>query len=85
MKRLAVILLFVLYTAVTQAQVIKEIGESFRKKPKFFFNFTQYNSFINSQSANVSGIKAGLEFNEKVRLGVGYGWLNSDIVDKNRN
>jgi hypothetical protein len=82
MKRLAFILALVLNSIVMEAQILEEIGESFRKKPKFFFNFTQYNSFINKQPANVSGIKAGLEFNDKVRLGVGYGWLNSDIVDR---
>jgi len=82
MKSLAIIILFVLHTAIMQAQVLREIGDSFKKKPKFFFNFTQYNSFINKQSANISGLKAGLEFNEKVRLGLGYGWLYSDIVDR---
>jgi hypothetical protein len=82
MKRIVFILLFVLHSTIMQAQLLKDVGESFRKKPKFFFNFTQYNSFINKQSANISGFKAGLEFNDKVRLGLGYGWLASDIVDK---
>ena len=82
MKRLAIIFLLVLHTAIMQAQVLREIGDSFRNKPKIFFNFTQYNSFINKQPANISGLKAGLEFNGKVRLGVGYGWLYSDIVDR---
>ena len=82
MKRLSLSFILVLFAVVVQAQILEEIRGSFREKPKFFFNFTQYNSFINRQSANISGIKAGLEFNEKVRLGVGYGWLNSDIVDK---
>jgi len=82
MKRLSLCLIFVFYAVAMRAQILGEIGESFRTKPKIFFNFTQYNSFINRQSANISGIKAGLEFNKKVRLGLGYGWLNSDIVDK---
>ena len=82
MKRLSLSFILVLFAVVVQAQILEEIRGSFEKKPKFFFNFTQYNSFINRQSANISGIKAGLEFNEKVRLGFGYGWLNSDIVDK---
>lgn len=82
MKRLALSLFFVLSAVAMQAQVLDEIKGSFSKKPKFFFNFTQYNSFINRESANISGIKAGLEFNQKVRLGLGYGWLSSDIVDK---
>ncbi len=82
MKGVSLSLLLVTYAMIIQAQITDEISQSFRTKPKFFFNFTQYNSFINRQSANISGIKAGLEFNKKVRLGIGYGWLNSDIVDK---
>lgn len=82
MKRPAVLLFFLFFTSFVQAQWLEEVGESFRKKPKFFFNFTQYNSFINRETANVSGIRAGLEFNEKVRIAVGYSWLYSDIVDK---
>lgn len=82
MKRLKIIFVFLFYAAVAHAQLFEEIGESFRKKPKFFFNFTQYNSFINKESANLSGIKAGLEFNDKVRVAVGYSWLYSDIVDR---
>ena len=79
----ALSVVFLMLCAVTiRAQVLDEIGESFKKKPKFFFNFTQYNSFINKETANVSGIRAGLEFNEKVRLAAGYSWLYSDIVDK---
>jgi hypothetical protein len=82
MKRLAALLLLVLNGSVLHAQLFAEIGESFRKKPKFFFNFTQYNSFINRESANFSGVRAGLEFNKKARVAVGYSWLYSDIVDR---
>lgn len=88
MKRLAVILFFAFTGTTLHAQLLDSISASFKKKPKVFFNFTQHNSFINRESANVSGLRAGLEFNDKVRLAVGYSWLYSDIVDKievNRN
>jgi hypothetical protein len=82
MKRPVLLFFLVLCAAATHAQLLNQIGKSFSKKPKFFFNFTQYNSFINRESANVSGIRAGLEFNDKVRVAVGYSWLYSDIVDR---
>lgn len=82
MKRPIAIFLFLLFSTAVHAQWLDGIGESFRKKPKFFFNFTQYNSFINRETANVSGIRAGLEFNEKARVAIGYSWLYSDIVDR---
>jgi len=82
MKRLALFFLVICHAPFVRGQLLTDISESFRKKPKFFFNFTQYNSFINRETANVSGIRAGLEFNQKVRVAVGYSWLYSDIVDR---
>lgn len=81
MKRLSVLLLLLAQLTQVKAQFLSEFGHSFTHKPRFFFNFTQYNSFISHETANVSGIRAGLEFNKKVRLGVGYSWLYSEIVD----
>ncbi len=82
MKRLVTFLFSFLIVCIVHAQVLDDIAMSLRKKPEFFFNLTQYNSFISNQAANVSGIRAGLEFNEKVRIAVGYSWLYSNVVDK---
>jgi hypothetical protein len=82
MKRISLSVISVLLAVARRHRCLRRSKVHSIKSRNFFFNFTQYNSFINRQSANISGIKAGLEFNEKVRLGLGYGWLSSDIVDK---
>ena len=54
----------------------------FRDKPVFFFMYDRNYSFVDSKLASTSGIKAGLEFSKKLKLGVGYSWLNSDVVEE---
>jgi hypothetical protein len=47
---------------------------------KIFFSVDYRNSFVSSSDAHVIGFRAGLELNNKFRLGVGYHFLNSEIV-----
>jgi len=54
----------------------------FRDKPAFFFMYDRNYSFVDSKLASTSGVKAGLEFSKKLKLGVGYSWLNSDVVEE---
>ena len=53
----------------------------FWRKPKFFLQLDKYNSIVGRQGADVSGIKAGLEFGKKYRFGLGYYNLKSDIIE----
>lgn len=48
---------------------------------KIFFSVDYRNSFITSSDAHVIGFRTGLELNNKFRLGVGYHYLSSEIVD----
>lgn len=56
------------------------IRASFHTKPKLLFQIDAYNSFVSKEPANTFGYRAGLEFNRRVRLGIGYYKLTSDIV-----
>ena len=51
------------------------------RKPKFFLQFDKYNSIVGKRGADVTGIKAGLEFGKKYRIGWGYYDLRSDIIE----
>lgn len=51
------------------------------KKPKFFLQLDRYNSIVANQGADISGIKAGLEFGKKYRFGIGLYNLKSDIIE----
>jgi hypothetical protein len=50
-------------------------------RPRFFLQFDRYNSFVSKQGADMSGIKAGLEFGKKFRFGIGLYNLKSDIIE----
>lgn len=72
--------LFFFFSQHANAQILDTICESFHSKPKFFFQLDAYNSFVGKEPANTFGYKAGLEFNKRVKIGIGYYTLTSDIV-----
>ncbi len=47
---------------------------------KFFFTIDYRNSFITSTEAHVIGFRVGKELSKKIRIGVGYHFLNSEII-----
>ncbi len=73
-------MVFLLTGLKTKAQIWDTIRYSFRQKPRFFLQLDTYNSFVSREPANTIGLKTGLEFNRRIRLGIGIYELNSDIV-----
>lgn len=47
---------------------------------KIFFSMDYRNGFIRSTEAHIVGFRAGMEFGQKYRLGVGYHYLSSEII-----
>ena len=76
-KILIISLLLNSYTS--HAQLFDTIVASFNHKPKLVFKFDTRNSFITSQKAKIFGIKLGLNYNETVKLGIGFNSLLTDI------
>lgn len=76
--------LFLLCTSVLfcEAQFLDTLKRSFQTKPKLFFQFDSYNSIVTGARANAKGLKTGLDFNRKIRIGIGYFWLTPDVVEK---
>lgn len=74
------VVLFSFFSQYANAQIMDTIRESFHSKPKFFFQLDAYNSFVGKEPANTFGYKAGLEFNKRVKIGIGYYTVTSDIV-----
>lgn len=63
------------------AQFFTRLGDtihtSFHTKPKFFLGFDTRRSFISNRDVKIFGLRAGLEWNHRVRLGIGlYGLLS---------
>lgn len=52
----------------------------FKGKPKFFVTLDKTGSFVGGKPAVTNEIRLGLDFKRKLKLGVGYGQLVSDIV-----
>ncbi|MBL0340302.1 MAG: hypothetical protein IPP71_04875 [Bacteroidetes bacterium] len=53
---------------------------SFRSKPKFFITLDKTGSFVAGKGATTNEIRIGLEFKKKLRLGIGFAALVSDVV-----
>ena len=63
----------------------QELKEAIRVKPKLEFRFDSRNSFISSSSVRIAGIKAGVQFDNKLSIGLGYNQLWSIISNKSLN
>ncbi len=84
--KLLCLVIFLFHPVLMVASTPEATGDeplvSFDKKPSLFFIYDRNFSFVEGKLASTTGIKAGLEFNKKLKLGLGYGWLNTDIVEK---
>ncbi len=72
---LAIIFLTVI---TSSAQMLDSIKNSFNYHPVFFIKLDTRNSFISSYSVKLRGVKAGLNYNNITKIGLGYSWMNPD-------
>jgi hypothetical protein len=54
----------------------------FKGKPKFFITLDKTGSFVGGKPAVTNEIRLGLDFKKKLKLGIGFGILASDIVQE---
>ena len=71
--------LFCCFTLVANAQLYDSLRESLKKKPSIHFKFDSRNSFISSRRAQIWGVKLGADYGKKLRLGLGFNFLNSNF------
>lgn len=79
-KITGVIALFLLIHQPVKAQLADTIVYSLQQKPKFFFMLASFNTFIDKQFANIGGVRMGLNYNQRVRFGVGFFNLTNNAV-----
>lgn len=53
---------------------------SFKNKPTFFLTLDKTGSFVAGKGAVTNEIRIGLDFKKKIRFGIGYAALASDVV-----
>ncbi len=62
-----------------QPQLFRDINKHLEQKPKLSFSFDSRNTFIVGQNANIFGLRAGLDFNGRFRIGLGLQGLTTPI------
>ena len=80
------ILLFILEGNVAYSQYtrIRSLGDtvsySFKQQPKFFFNILSFNSFISDDFVNFYGFRMGVQYNHRIKFGLGLLELSPNAV-----
>lgn len=64
---------------LAQPRIFRDMNRHLAEKPKLGFSFDNRNTFLLGQNANIVGVRAGLDFNGRVRIGVGIQGLNTII------
>lgn len=76
-------LIFVLlYCTTARAQFLDTLKSLTQKEPNIDARIETRNSFIENGRAKVTGVRLGLIFQKKLRVGIGYSWLSSDVHEK---
>jgi hypothetical protein len=73
------VLIFLLLSFSFKAQTFDTLRELFNNGYSIDARLESRNSFINNQLISVNGVRLGLSFQRKLRLGAGLSWLNSDV------
>ncbi len=78
----SVVILFISNSFKVRAQFLDTIKSITQKKPSIDARIETRNSFITNGRAKVTGVRIGLSFQKKLKVGVGYSWLASDVFEK---
>lgn len=78
---LILILSFCCCPLLTKAQLYDSLRASLKLKSGIHFKFDSRNSFISSRRAQIWGVKLGADFGKKLRIGIGYNFLNSHFYE----
>jgi hypothetical protein len=75
-------IVFILCRLTINAQFLDTIKSITQKRPSIDARLETRNSFFENGRAKVTGVRLGLIFQKKLRVGVGYSWLSSDVYKK---
>jgi hypothetical protein len=79
--RVVLSVLFIAFCITTKAQLIDTFNVLLHKRPSIDARLESRYSFINNNAIKVSGVRLGVSFKRKLRFGVGYSWLNTDVKE----
>lgn len=80
--QIRLIILFILISFSVKSQFLDTFKVFLRSKPSIDARLESRYSFLNNTATKVSGVRLGLSFRRKLRVGIGYSWLDAEVKDK---
>ena len=80
--RISTIIIFVSISFFAKGQFLDTFKVFLHSKPSIDARLESRYSFMNNSPTKVSGVRLGLSFRRKLRVGIGYSWLNTPVYDK---
>ena len=74
------VLFMILLKTFGYAQISDSIFSILKEKPTFFAKLDTRGSFVSNRHVRLNGIKAGLVFINKLKVGFGYSWLRTNYT-----
>ena len=81
MMRIAFCIISVFIASHIKCQILDTLSTLLHARPSVDARLESRYSFMNHTATKVSGVRLGVSFKRKLRLGIGYSWLNSDIKE----
>lgn len=67
------------------AEGFDSIQVAFQKKPRFIAGFATKTTFIGGFSSPIFTVRAGVDFNNRIRMGMGLSWLKLPVYEAGRD
>lgn len=67
-----------------KGQFLDTFNVLLRSKPSIDARLESRYSFFSNTATKVSGVRLGLSFRRKLRVGIGYSWLDGEVSDKKK-
>ncbi len=77
-----VLIIFLFVSFCIKGQFLDTFKVFLRSRPSVDARLESRYSFMNNSLIKVSGVRLGLSFRRKLRVGIGYSWLNTPVYDK---
>lgn len=66
---------FISLQSISQVNHLDSIRSALHEKPKYLFKLDSKYSFVSNQIVSVRGGKIGLNYQDRVKFGIGYSWI----------
>lgn len=76
------VILFIVFFQFVNGQIFDSLKVAFQKKPGIDVGLETRNSFLLNDTVKFRGIKLGVSFGKKIKIGLSYNWLKSNIYNQ---